>query len=128
MGVVVSGGNGYVIAGVTNANTYSLVKKDIENFIQSLEFDATPTMRSEASMNSAEEYPPYDTYDPTPARYTPPAEDYSVMNKNFVSEQFDDGSESAVGEESIDGSNIFYSILSGSCTTCDSAEAEGLKK
>jgi hypothetical protein len=49
-----------VIAGATDADSYSLVKTDIENFVQSLEFNASSNNQTgEIDLNSAEEESEY---------------------------------------------------------------------
>ncbi len=56
--MLVSGGTGYLIGGFTEANTYSLVKKDIEDFVLSVRFNVTPNSQNdhEVPLNSADEY------------------------------------------------------------------------
>lgn len=130
LGVLVSGGTGYLIGWFTDANTYPLVKKDIEDFILSTQFDVAPSTNTDAetTLNAADEYGVYDLeHNAASENYESPLGDYSVKDKNFSSEQFDDGSESTIGSESANGAMIFYSIVSGECTSCDSVEAEALK-
>jgi len=129
LGVLVSGGTGYLIGWFTDANTYSLVKKDIEDFIFSTQFDVAPSTNTdtETTLNAADEFDEYEWYSATNGNYEPPHGDYSVLDKNLSSEQFKDGSESTIGSESANGTTIFYSIVSGDCTSCDGGEATALK-
>lgn len=126
LGFLVSGGTGYLIGWFTPANSYSLVKKDIEDFILSAQFDVAPVSNSdtETTLNAADEYERYDGVD---QNYTSPDGDYSVLDKNFSSEKLEDSTELAIGSEESDGSTILYSIASGECTSCDETEATNLK-
>lgn len=130
LGILVSGGTGYLIGWFTDANSYSLVKKDIEDFILSTQLNVAPNTNtdSETALNSADEYDAYDLeYATSSESYESPHGDYSVLDKNLTSEQFKDGSESTIGSEYANGTTIFYSIVNGDCTSCDGAEATALK-